>query len=221
MDAVTAGHEDRQPPAGDPAWIEGHRVDGWADHGRLGLTWAVTAQPSEGRAGFAAAVLRPGEPAIVLVDDDIDLPARRWELRTSGLWADHVCETPLDHWSYGLEAFALVVDDPAELLGRAVGDRIPLGWELEFEAGGTAVPEGPDAYRQDGVVHGLLLIGSTTTEVELAAVRRHWWGTEPPRALEGQPAPDAVALPSADRCWWVAPGPGGLTVCHTPRPSPG
>ena len=47
----------------------------------------------------------------MLAEHDIDLPATSWELRTSGLWADHICEAPLDHWSYGLESFALVIDD--------------------------------------------------------------------------------------------------------------
>ena len=45
-----------------------------------------------------------------------------------------MCEEPGRRWTYGLEAFALAVDDPAELLGRGYGHRVPLGWELEFEA---------------------------------------------------------------------------------------
>jgi hypothetical protein len=216
MERVSEAHEHRREPGADPAWRETHRVDAWAADGSLGLSWSVTARPHEGRAGFLAAVLRPEELPVVLAEADAALPVARWELRTSGLWADHVCETPLDHWSYGLEAFALRVDDPAELLGRALGDRFPLGWELEFEA--RAEPEvlGPSAYRQSGEVHGLVLLGPAQVDVELCAVRHHWWGVHPPQGFAGVPAPGAVALPDPDGCWWVALTAEGLVAHHHP-----
>ena len=81
-----------------------------------------------------------------LVVRDLEVPPPRRadviELRGDGLWVEMTCETPDEHWSFGLEAFGLRVDDPEE----AVGDRIPVGYDLEWET--------PD------LVHGELLVGS-------------------------------------------------------------
>jgi hypothetical protein len=216
VDAVSIDAERRQEPGSERGWAEVHRVDAWAEDASLAVTWSVTARPGAGTAGFSAAVVEAGRAPVVLVDHDVELPPASWELRTSGLWADHICETPLEHWSYGLEAFALEIEDPAELRGRAVGHRLPLGWELEFEASAAAEWHGPDAYRQHGEVHGLVLVGRRRLDVELRAVRHHWWGTAPPPPLQGSgdPASGAVALPEPGGCWWVALGPDGLEVTH-------
>lgn len=216
MGGVNPGDEDRRRPGRDRAEVESHRVDAWSPEGDLGLSWSVTARPSVGRASFLAVVLRAGLPAVVLVEHDIELPADRWELRTAGLWCDAICETPLEHWSYGLEAFALVIDDRRELLGRGFGERFPLGWELEFEASAEAVDEGGSGYRQPGQVHGLLLLGPDRQEVDLLALRRHWWGVAVPPVFAPEPAPGSVALPDVAGCWEVALAPAGLTVHHRP-----
>jgi hypothetical protein len=144
----------------------------------------------------------------VISDLDIDAPVSQWELRTSGLWVDHICETPYEHWSYGLEAFALAVDDPAELLGRGYGDRTPLGWELEFEATGAPESIGGQSYWQQGVGHGLLLLAGREIEIEGRAARAHRWGAGLFPAEDGlddgTPAVAEVALPTLDGVWWVA-----------------
>lgn len=80
----------------------------------------------------------------LVVVRDAEVPRARGtqlEFRADGLWVDFVCETPDEHWSFGLEAFGLRVDDPAE----EIGDRIAVGFDLEWET--------PDA------VHGELLVG--------------------------------------------------------------
>ena len=40
-------------------------------------------------------------------------PRQGLEVRADGLWGELMCETPLEHWSYGLEAFGVALDDPA------------------------------------------------------------------------------------------------------------
>jgi len=91
-------------------------------------------------AQFSGAAIGDG----VVVVRDREVPRARGavlEFRADGLWVDFVCETPDEHWSFGLEAFGLRVDDPA----REIGDRIPVGFDLEWET--------PDS------VHGELLVG--------------------------------------------------------------
>ena len=179
------------------------------------------------RAWFDCAVLEAETAPVVIADHDIPVPADRWELRTSGLWADHICETPFRHWSYGLEAFGLSVDDPRELLGRGFGDRVPLGWELEFEGrsdrvkaidAGSPGASGPAAYGQPGRVHGLVLFAGRSEPVDGPAIRQHWWGpttAAPIDALDrqadgvldhraGGTAAHEVALPVPGGVWWVS-----------------
>lgn len=157
---------------------------------------------------FQTVLALDGRRPIVIAEVDIATPATGWELRASGLWADHNCETPLEHWSYGLEAFALAIDDHAELVGRGFGDRTPLGWELDFEATEPAYAEGPHAYGQAGTLHGLVLLAEGELEVEGPAVRSHRWGDGRHVAAVASPAggdrPEGhVALPGPDGVWWA------------------
>ena len=179
-----------------PEVTDVHQV--FASTSDTGLWFRVTR--FAGGAWFHAALLRYASQPIVLAEEEIPDMKGRWELRSSGLWADHNCETPLDHWSYGLEAFALALDDPFQLVRDGVGDRVPLGWEIEFEA--AEAPAGlsletddpldqdrkqdhdqQNGYEQRGVVHGILLTKEGETAFAAPAVRQHWWG--PP---ETQPA---------------------------------
>lgn len=131
-------------------------------------------------ARYHAAILSVDGQPIVLAEDDIRHPGRRWELRSSGLWADHNCETEMEHWSYGLEAFALALDDPDQLVREGVGVRVPIGWELDFQS--TKQPSALSevtGYTQFGEVHGVLLTNDGETSFEGAAVRQHWWGSLP------------------------------------------
>ena len=107
--------------------------------------------PAEGPvrylAEFSGAAVGPG--FVVVRDDDVPRPrGRAIEVRTDGLWTEMTCETAGEHWSFGLEAFGLRVDDPAE----TIGERLAVGYDLEWEA--------PD------VVHGELLLVRATIPID-------------------------------------------------------
>lgn len=75
-------------------------------------------------------------------------PAVDGTIRANGLWLSLVCETPGEHWTVGLEAFALAVDDPEDERGELV----PLGFDVEWEAPGR--------------VHGEVLVGDLVIELD-------------------------------------------------------
>jgi hypothetical protein len=107
--------------------------------------------PATGPVRYEARFSGPAVGAGMLVVRDAEVPRARGavlEFRTDGLWAEFVCETPDEHWSFGLEAFGLRVDDPAE----EIGERIPVGYDLEWET--------PD------LVYGELLIGRAHVAVD-------------------------------------------------------
>ena len=85
-------------------------------------------------------------PLVALRDDDV--PRRRdFDVRTDGLWASITCETPDEHWSGGMEAFAVGYDTP-EATADERGDIVALGFDLEWERAG-------DTWR----VYGDVLVG--------------------------------------------------------------
>jgi hypothetical protein len=57
------------------------------------------------------------------------------QVRADGLWAEFVCEVPGEHWTFGLEAFGLLLDDRDEARTAEVGERTPVGFDLEWDEG--------------------------------------------------------------------------------------
>ena len=135
--------------------------DGLAGFLRLDL------RPEAGTAWYWTYLVVPGlEGLIVVRDHDVPLPRQGLEIRAEGLWAELWCETPEEHWTFGLEAFGLLLDDPqaASRSGGEIGERVPVGLDLEWEI--------PDR------THGEILIGRMRHELD-------GWGaffvdTEPP-----------------------------------------
>ena len=77
---------------------------------------------------------------IVVADEAVPLPrpTAGLEIRADGLWASLLCETAFEHWSLGLEAFGLRLDDDAvgddpPAWADLVGERLPVGFDLEWE----------------------------------------------------------------------------------------
>jgi hypothetical protein len=126
----------------------------------------------------------PGGEVVVVREPGAGAPAgRTLEVRADGLWAAAVCEVPFDHWSLGLEAFAVRLDDPAEGWRGERGERVPFGVELDWEAGGPPAGE-PGDYVQGGRLHGDVIVGRLRHRVDGRSMRSHATGpvTAPPPA---------------------------------------
>lgn len=173
---IQPGDERRHEPGPELRWAESWTFDFTSDDGTVGGWARLTLLPYEGRAWYHGFVTGPDRQLVAVLDHDVPHPASGLEIRTTGLWATHICETPLDHWTIGLEAFGLGVDDPAEIYGRQFGDRVPLGFDLEWEAEAPAMVGGPDRYRQPCTVTGELLVGSAEIDLDATGWREHRWG---------------------------------------------
>jgi hypothetical protein len=89
-----------------------------------------------GRARYEARLAGPalGPGVIVVRDDDVAPPrGRLLEIRADGLWAELVCETTGEHWSFGLESFGLRFASDEEADRSDVGERLAVGFDLEWE----------------------------------------------------------------------------------------
>jgi hypothetical protein len=116
-------------------------------HDEAGITGSLALDVDGDLAAFRARVVVPDVGVIVVRDDDV--PAPRLDrggrdvlvVRAEGLWAELLCETPGEHWSIGLEAFGVRFDDEAEAAASDRGERVPVGFDLEWETPDRVVGE--------------------------------------------------------------------------------
>jgi len=177
---VAAGDERRHGAGPESWWGESWDFDFAAPDGSLGGYARLGLYPNLGVAWYWAALVGRGRRLVTVRDHEIDLPrGGELEVRGQGLWSAVNCETPLEHWSIGLEAFAVAMDDPAEAFRSGWGDRVGIGFDLEWEAAATAVPVGATGhYEQPCQVHGEILVGEEVLAFEGAGQRRHRWGVD-------------------------------------------
>ena len=174
--------ERRHTPAAGSDWEESWYFDFLAVDGSAAGFARLGLRPADGRAWWWTAVTGRDRPLVLVRDHDVDPPrGGSLEIRASGLWAEPVCETPLDHWSLGLEALAVALGDPSDAYTSERGDPVPLGLDLEWEATDGPVPwpvadshEG--RYGQACEVHGEVLVGRERLAVAGFGAREHTWG---------------------------------------------
>jgi hypothetical protein len=176
----SAADEGRHAPGPEPLWNESYYFDFASDDGSLGGYVRVGLYPNLDTVWYWACLVGDGRDLVTVIDHEVPLPSRgsSLELRTTGLWADHICETPLDHFSLGLEAFGVGLDDPTSVYGSMRGDQVPLGFDLEWETDGAGYdyPEPRDRYEIPCVVHGEILVGREQIEFRGRGQRDHSWG---------------------------------------------
>jgi hypothetical protein len=217
--AVGPADERRHPPGPDPDWEESWQFDFAAHDGSLGGFVRLTLRPGDGTAWYWAYLAGPRRPVVVVRDHEVEPPrSRTLEVRGPGLWAQVICETPFDHWSVGLEAGGVALDDPSEGLRGELGQPIPMGLDMEWEA--TGEPAGDAAgYVVPAIVNGDLLLGADRWELDALAWWSHRWGRPPWREEGWWWAAGTIA----DRTSVAAGAPGrgwSWTGRGHPRPAP-
>jgi hypothetical protein len=108
-----------------------------------GITGTLILTVDGSSASFHAQVAIPELGVVVVRDDELAAPKRTDVLviRAEGLWAELLCETPGEHWSIGLEAFGVRFDDEEEAAVSDRGERVPVGFDLEWETPDRVVGE--------------------------------------------------------------------------------
>jgi hypothetical protein len=134
-----AADEKRHASGEEQLWGESWYFDFFAADGSIGGWVRLGLYPNLDVAWYHAYVVGPDRPILAVSDLDIPMPASPGlEIRANSLWADHTCETALEHWTVGNEAFALEVDAPAAMYADIPrGDQVPLGLDLEWETDGV------------------------------------------------------------------------------------
>ena len=173
--------ERRHTPDDTPLWNESYYLDWFSEDLSLGGYVRIGFYPNLDRVWYWACLVGPDRPLVTVIEHDIPMPrsTTSLELRHSGLWADHVVETPNDHFTINLEAFGLAVDDPAEVYrAEPRGERVPFGFELDFDTDRAAYqwPPVTPRYEIPCRVHGEILVGDERIDFEGWGQRDHSWG---------------------------------------------
>ncbi len=176
---VTAADERRHAAGPERLWCESIDFDFFAPDASIAGWVRLDLYVNLGVAWYHSLVVGSGRRIVAVADCAVPLPrANAWEIRTDGLWADHTCETAVDHWSLANEAFAIAVDEPTELdVAEPRGERTPLGLDLEFEVDGEARHDATTTrYASPCRAHGEILVGDEQIELDGWGQRHHSWG---------------------------------------------
>jgi hypothetical protein len=184
---VTPADERRHKPEGASLWWG----ESWgfefttrtADGEALGGFTHITVYPRQQKCWFWAGIVGENRSYVLCRDHDLALPTTPvLELRGGSLWTHAICETPLEHWTVAMEAFALSFDDPFEAWRTEHGHRIGLAFDLEWESSQNAATVTSSAhlsstrYDVPCEVNGILQLGDEEWTIVGTGWRHHEWG---------------------------------------------
>ena len=184
---ATDNDEGRHEPGGEQLWNESWYFDFAAEDGSIGGYVRLGLYPGLGVAWYWGYLVREGEQLLAVKHHEAKLPKGDvLEVREDGLWSQLHCETPNEHWTIGLEAFAVGLDEPGEAYAAPdpIGDKVPLGIDLEWQGIAPVYDyPGVSRYEQSCLVTGEILIGNQAISFDGWGQRDHswgvrdWWGT--------------------------------------------
>ena len=92
-------------------------------------------------AWYWACLATEGQPLLHVAEWDVPVRADPLLVKAHALWAEHICDEPMEQWTIGNETYAAALDDPAEALGRAYGIPTPIAFDVEWYAAGEPVAD--------------------------------------------------------------------------------
>jgi hypothetical protein len=192
FDALTPADEGRHPPGSGRWWQESWWFDVFSPDGSFGACTWLTLLPNQRRAWYWCVLVRDGEALLHAADLEVPWPSTGLTVRSTSLWAEHLCEAPFAQWTVANETYAVALDDADEALGRAYGRQEPIACDFEWYAVGTATRTA-NGYVQQGEVHGVIELARGPLTTETPASRGHSWGEHDWTRPGGQPASGARA----------------------------
>jgi hypothetical protein len=152
VDAPKPADEGRHPSGSGRWWQESWWFDVFAPDGSFGACTWLTLLPNQRRAWYWCALVRDGEPLLHAADLEVPWPNTGLTVRSTSLWAEHLCEAPFAQWTVANETYAVALDDADEALDRLRPSGAHRG-DFEWYAVGEAAPT-DNGYVQRGEVHG-------------------------------------------------------------------
>ncbi len=175
---LTTADEQLHSPGPELLWNESYYFDFAAPDGSVGGYVRLGLYPNWDRAWYWACVVRPGQPAVLLADNCVPLPADGTSLRTGSLHATQGMSDPLRSASVHLDAMAALVPEHSKAyrpLGAA--GSIRLGLDLSWTTVGGVYPyKDLPRYEIPCQVTGVIRLGDRELTVGGWGERDHSWG---------------------------------------------
>ncbi len=172
--------EGTHEPGPEDLWNESWYLDAIADDGQLGVYHRIGRIPNRDACLVSTCIVRPGEPAIMLVEAAAPLPPADDEtqaIRTDAVRAEQHCEEPLQRFRVTVEGTAAAhLDHSAPLRGEA-GEPVEIALDLTWETDGIPYQwRIATRYEIPCRVAGTVTIDGVTHELSGPGQRDHSWG---------------------------------------------
>ena len=166
------------PHRHDSCLVEQWQFDFWSPEHDLGGWTHFTYDQSSRKGWYVTALFGVDRNLVLVVDPKISIPQlnQYLEFRAEGIWAQHVCETPMEHWTVGLEAFGVTLESPEDAMGNQWGTRTGVGLDLEWERL-DQTEETDNGFRQRCSVSGEVLIDEQVIDLSVEGWRSRRWGS--------------------------------------------
>jgi hypothetical protein len=170
---------DDLPHRQEASLVEQWQFDFWSPEHDLGGWTHFTYDQSSRKGWYVTALIGVDRQLVLVVDPKIPIPqlTQYLEFRAEGIWAQHVCETPLEHWTIGLEAFGVTLENVEDAMGNQWGKRTGVGLDLEWERIDDPQSVG-SGFRQRCSVSGEVLIDEEVIDLNAQGWRTRSWEAE-------------------------------------------
>lgn len=165
----------------EPLWNESWYFDAVNDGADLGVYTRLGRLPNQDSCVYTVAIVRPGQPAIMLVDYAAPLPSIDDDsqlITTDTLTAEQTCLEPLKRFHVAVTGTAELHHDESAPLRNETGEPVEIALDLVWETTGI-----PYAWRQSTRyeipchVTGTVRIGDDVIELSGVGQRDHSWGS--------------------------------------------
>ncbi len=175
---LTAADEELHAPGPERLWNESYYFDFAATDGSVGGYVRLGLYPNWERAWYWACVVRPGQPALLLADNALPLPADGTGLVTSNLSATQAIREPLHSASVRLDGEAAVLSEPGLAYGQpGVTETAHLSLDLAWTTIGGVYPyKDLPRYEIPCQVTGVVGLGAEEVTISGWGERDHSWG---------------------------------------------
>ncbi|WP_161600607.1 phosphotransferase [Mycolicibacterium hodleri] len=213
--------EGRHTPGREPLWNESWYFDAVDASETLGVYVRLGLQPNQGTCFFAASLVQPGQPALMLVDERIPLPLEDGpvdSVRSESVRAVLECVEPLNRYHVTLDGTAESFADHAAPLRNESGAPTAVSIDLWWETDGIPYQwRAATRYEIPCRVSGIVHVGDRRFDFAGPGQRDHSWGSRDWWANDWMWS--AFHLDDGTRTHSVTvPGmPGGLAVGYVQR----
>lgn len=213
--------EGRHDPGPEPMWNESWYFDAVDASESLGVYLRVGRLPNQGHCFFATAIVRPGQPALMVVDDAAPLPlgdGPSETVVTESLQSSIECLEPLNRFRVTLTGTAQSHRDHSAPLRDEVGDPVPVSLELTWDTDGIPyLWRAAARYEIPCRVTGVIRIGDEEFAFEGPGQRDHSWGSRDWWANDWMWSAFHLADGTHTHAVTVPNMPGGLAVGYVQR----